>query len=322
MINHQAAASRPIRPTHFLTVYFLLMTLAACAAETVTTPFRGVRYIHRTETAPRLLDIHIVELDLRDPAIRFTVTKPNGPKTPGETTIETTRHFAARVKAQLAINTSFYSIKTIPYVDNLNVAVSNGVKYSTFTLNQPALNISRDNVATIVEHAPGDKTGYVPVPRVKLWNTFGGNERILRGGAVVAHDHNLHPRTAAGVSADHKKLWLLVVDGRNPLHSMGMTTIEVAEMLKHYGAVDALNLDGGGSSTLVFANPAPRVVNITVGLKDIPFTERPVGMNLGIYAAAAGAKTEKTPRVAKTGIAARAKKENIKKKIALTNSAN
>jgi hypothetical protein len=162
-----------------------------------------------------------------------------------------------------------------------------------------------------VEHDPTDKTGYAPVPRVRLWNTVGGNERILRNGAVVAHDHNLHPRTAAGVSADHKKLWLLVVDGRNPLHSMGMTTIEEAEMLKHYGAVDALNLDGGGSSTLVLADPAPRVVNITVGLKDIPFTERPVGMNLGVYAAAAGEKAGKPARVAKAAKAGQA--EPLKK---------
>jgi exopolysaccharide biosynthesis protein len=58
-----------------------------------------------------------------------------------------------------------------------------------------------------------------------------------------------HPRTAMGVRADGT--WVLVVvDGRRPTVSIGMTLAELAELMKSLGCKDALNLDGGGSSTL------------------------------------------------------------------------
>jgi hypothetical protein len=191
------------------------------------------------------------------------------------------------MNAQIAINASFYSISTAPHVDNINVAVSDGERYSKFSKDMPALNISKENVATIVEGDPTDPSGFGSRPKVELWNAVGGNEWILRHGVNVARDQNLHPRTAVGLTTD-SRLLLLVVDGRNPLHSMGMKTGEVAAVLKAYGAVNAFNLDVGGSTTLVFADPTPRVVNLPVGISNIPGTERPVGTNLAIYAAPAG----------------------------------
>jgi exopolysaccharide biosynthesis protein len=59
-----------------------------------------------------------------------------------------------------------------------------------------------------------------------------------------------HPRTAAGLSADGKTLILLAVDGRS-YSSRGATMRELAELMKQLGAQDALNLDGGGSTTMV-----------------------------------------------------------------------
>jgi len=58
-----------------------------------------------------------------------------------------------------------------------------------------------------------------------------------------------HPRTAAGISEDGDLL-LLVIDGRQRA-SRGVSFAELAGIMKSLGAVDALNLDGGGSSTLV-----------------------------------------------------------------------
>lgn len=60
-----------------------------------------------------------------------------------------------------------------------------------------------------------------------------------------------HPRTAAGITADGDLL-LLVVDGRQPA-SRGVNLEELAAILWNLDAVDALNLDGGGSSTMVVA---------------------------------------------------------------------
>jgi hypothetical protein len=60
---------------------------------------------------------------------------------------------------------------------------------------------------------------------------------------------DVHPRTAAGVTADGDLL-LLVVDGRQEV-SRGVSLVELAQMMQNLGAVEAVNLDGGGSSAMV-----------------------------------------------------------------------
>ena len=60
-----------------------------------------------------------------------------------------------------------------------------------------------------------------------------------------------HPRTAIGYDPEARRLWLLVVDGRQGAYSSGMTLVELTETLSAVGATEALNLDGGGSSVMV-----------------------------------------------------------------------
>lgn len=60
-----------------------------------------------------------------------------------------------------------------------------------------------------------------------------------------------NPRTAVGYSKDKERLYIVAVDGRNPAISMGMTLTELADFMTRIGAYEAVNLDGGGSTTLV-----------------------------------------------------------------------
>ena len=62
-----------------------------------------------------------------------------------------------------------------------------------------------------------------------------------------------HPRTALGIKARGKKLIFLVVDGRQPAYSNGISLGDLSLVLKWLGATGAVNLDGGGSTTLVVA---------------------------------------------------------------------
>lgn len=59
-----------------------------------------------------------------------------------------------------------------------------------------------------------------------------------------------NPRTAIGYSEDKSKLFLIVVDGRQPELSVGMSLYELADFMISIGCYDLLNLDGGGSSTM------------------------------------------------------------------------
>jgi hypothetical protein len=60
-----------------------------------------------------------------------------------------------------------------------------------------------------------------------------------------------HPRTAVGWSADGRRLFLVVVDGRQAPYSDGMSLAELAWLFRRIGAAHAVNLDGGGSTAIV-----------------------------------------------------------------------
>jgi hypothetical protein len=114
----------------------------------------------------------------------------------------------------------------------------------------------------------------------------GGFYRILKDGKLSAQALSergdvRHPRSAAGISADCRFLYLLVIDGRRP-GSAGATEAETARIMKRLGAADALCFDGGGSSALVLRQEqgSVKVLNTPVG--GIPGRERPVTACLGI----------------------------------------
>jgi hypothetical protein len=82
-----------------------------------------------------------------------------------------------------------------------------------------------------------------------------GNKFLLQDGVrVVVDDREMHPRTAIGISRDTGELFILVVDGRQSF-SRGYTMVELANLMTALGAEDALNLDGGGSSTMISGRP-------------------------------------------------------------------
>jgi hypothetical protein len=113
----------------------------------------------------------------------------------------------------------------------------------------------------------------------------GGGPRLVRAGKPVAagpeaggpgFTETRHPRTAVGVRADGRVL-LVTVDGRQPERSVGMTIAELAALLLELDAVEAVNMDGGGSTTMV---AGARVVNSPSDLTG----ERPVGDALLVLA--------------------------------------
>jgi hypothetical protein len=84
-----------------------------------------------------------------------------------------------------------------------------------------------------------------------------------------------HPRTAVGFDSDLDLLWVVVVDGRQPGLSVGMTLPELTALFEVLGVEDALNLDGGGSSVMVFEGKAVSSPSDAEG-------ERPVVNALGV----------------------------------------
>jgi MYXO-CTERM domain-containing protein len=107
-----------------------------------------------------------------------------------------------------------------------------------------------------------------------------GSPLVLRNGAVLSYTSPRHalvpnPRTLLGVSADRHTLYLMVVNGREGANK-GMTCMDAARVLRDFGASDAINLDGGGSSSLYIRSQGGLVTRPADRL------ERPVANHLGI----------------------------------------
>ncbi|MBI3577893.1 MAG: phosphodiester glycosidase family protein, partial [Ignavibacteriales bacterium] len=111
--------------------------------------------------------------------------------------------------------------------------------------------------------------GFMP-NLTRIQNVVGGGGRILLQGKAVSDTNNTlekigvpflktrHPRTFVGFNQDTTKLYLCTVDGRQST-SIGMNFQEMADFLLSIGAWNAINLDGGGSTTMVLNG---RIVNL------------------------------------------------------------
>ena len=99
---------------------------------------------------------------------------------------------------------------------------------------------------------------------------------------------NLAPRTAFGISEDGRYLYVLVVDGRQEDYSQGADMIDLALLLKAAGASDAINVDGGGSSTLVRCDAASGVVAVDNRHEPSRRYYRNVAASVGFYLPSGG----------------------------------
>jgi exopolysaccharide biosynthesis protein len=130
----------------------------------------------------------------------------------------------------------------------------------------------------------------------------GGSPIMFDGEPVPGLDHRERaPRSAAGTSADGRRMWLMTLDGRQS-DSVGATLRELAALLRELGMDDAVNLDGGGSSTLVLrdqgvtevkivndpSGPSPRLVPNGIGIYSRSVDRVPVTGSSGTHFPATG----------------------------------
>jgi hypothetical protein len=124
------------------------------------------------------------------------------------------------------------------------------------------------------------------LPGQEILHAAGGFHCILRDGelterAIQKRDTPRYARSAVGLSADGRVLYLIAIDG-GQLGKPGATEAETALILKHLGAQDALNLDGGGSSALALRLPDNTVRTLnTPAHGGIPGKERAVALCVG-----------------------------------------
>ncbi len=132
------------------------------------------------------------------------------------------------------------------------ICVKNGKELSVVTT-RPFFGVKADGTPFI-----GEGTEYASV-KGSIVEAVGGSDVILKNGKINDIDYGAdfgytrHPRTAVGYDKSGK-IYIVVVDGRQPALSNGASLTDLAIIFTELGATDALNLDGGGSSTFILGS--------------------------------------------------------------------
>lgn len=237
----------------FLTTASTFAVAPGAAQEIRWTPiYRGVALTSFEEKEP-LRKIVVARVDVKEPGISFVTTEPNPnfSEDKNETVRETTRTFLERNGLALAVNGNYYTpfggrTITKPGDSNLRgLAVCNGFVESRPEPGFPSFVVKRDGTLEIRDYAVDEDLSDVYI-------AVSGPAIVLKDGAVVPQDNkDTHPRTAVGISKNRRYVYFMTIDGRRPEHSVGATLEQVGEALLKVGAFQGLNLDGGGSTTMV-----------------------------------------------------------------------
>ncbi|MFE5839211.1 phosphodiester glycosidase family protein [Arthrobacter sp. NPDC056493] len=173
----------------------------------------------------------------------------------GENITQTTSEIAAAHDAVFAINGDYYGFR------DTGIVIRNGVVYRDEGARQ-GLAFYRDGTVKVYDETA---TNAEQLVSDGVWNTLSFGPAIVQASEIVDGiedvevdtnfgNHSIQgeqPRTAVGlIGTNH--LVFVVVDGRSPGYSAGVTMTGMAQIMKDLGAETAYNLDGGGSSTMYF----------------------------------------------------------------------
>ena len=193
------------------------------AADAWTDPYPGVRRLHRTTSTQ---NINVLKVDLCAPGVSVRATATGERR-------RTVSAFATGVNAQAAVNGDFFSFETY---STSGPAMSNGAAWGGTDHNYVApVQFGANHVAIPGHQLTG---GVQPWAR----EVISGHPSLLAGGA--RRDNNgdslctaQHPRTALGFSADHRTMFVAVIDGRATGRA-GMTCDQMVALFQELGATD------------------------------------------------------------------------------------
>ncbi len=226
-------------------------SLSAAAAASDTSYRDENVSITLTETEEYGTKIYVADVTLRSAAFLKTAFANN---TYGKNVTANTSQIAQENNAVLAINGDYYGVQEKGYV------IRNGVVYRGTAKGADILCIYADGTMEVVSDR-----AYTAEELVQngVWQAFSFGPALLEDGSVTVGENSevgramtSNPRTAIGmIDANH--FVFVVSDGRSS-ESEGLSLYELASFMKSLGVKTAYNLDGGGSSTMVFNG---RVVN-------------------------------------------------------------
>ena len=166
----------------------------------------------------------------------------------GRNITDTTSDMAEENNAVLAINGDYYGARQSGYV------IRNGVVYRNQGSNGEDMVISKDGTLSFISESDTNTDSLI---QKQAWQVLSFGPVLVENGEVAVTENDevgmamaSNPRTAIGTVAKNHYLFV-VSDGRTS-ESAGLSLYELANFIKSLGATNVYNLDGGGSSTMVF----------------------------------------------------------------------
>lgn len=193
----------------------------------------------------------IFEVDLKDTHLTMKASSPNEAgklKTKQQMTLQALAYDKVGSRVLAAVNGDFFATDGTPQ----GIYYRNGVCLKGTMTDEVCtfFAITKDKKAVIGSY--GEYDAY----KDDIAEAVGGRVRLMTNGNVLPQTVTaLEPRTAIGVT-ENNVVYILVADGRNFWYSNGMRYAEMGAVMKALGAKDAINLDGGGSSTFIIRKSA------------------------------------------------------------------
>ncbi len=195
-------------------------------------------------TSSQPMKVFILEVDLNNPTLRLKAGTPNNsPAFARQTMSEIARtQDTAGNRVLAAVNGDYFNLTTgVPSSAIYKKGIPIKSQYCTLCT---FMSIDDQNKATIVSK---DRT----VDTTKIREAIGGFHYLIKNSQKVTQgDVSIEPRTTVGVTAANV-VYFVVVDGRSASYSNGISFSQLSDMFFALGVKDAINLDGGGSTTLV-----------------------------------------------------------------------
>ena len=190
-------------------------------------------------------NIYVADVEVTDGTSILSAFANN---TYGRNITDTTSDMAEENNAVLAINGDYYGARQSGYV------IRNGVVYRSQGSNGEDMVISKDGSLSFISESDTTTDSLI---QKQAWQVLSFGPVLVENGEVAVTENDevgmamaSNPRTAIGTVAKNHYLFV-VSDGRTS-ESAGLSLYELANFMKSLGATNVYNLDGGGSSTMVF----------------------------------------------------------------------
>ena len=190
-------------------------------------------------------NIYVADVEVTDGTSILSAFANN---TYGRNITDTTSDMAEENNAVLAINGDYYGARQSGYV------IRNGVVYRNQGSNGEDMVISKDGSLSFISESDTTTDSLI---QKQAWQILSFGPVLVENGEIAVTENDevgmamaSNPRTAIGTVAKNHYLFV-VSDGRTS-ESAGLSLYELANFMKSLGATNVYNLDGGGSSTMVF----------------------------------------------------------------------